>query len=100
MGTGTIALATDLKPAAVDPHQRQCRPRFDLWFELASLKICHVLIAIGLQLLTKLMGNPAGLPTTDGYLGELFQSCGRFLKRGLTGAGTNDLAENRRAIPV
>jgi hypothetical protein len=38
---------------------------------LAGLKLHHVTIAIGLQLLTNFLGDPAGLLTTDRHLGEL-----------------------------
>jgi hypothetical protein len=41
------------------------------------------MIAISLQLLTNLMGDPVGLPTTDGHIGKLFQCLDSFLKPGL-----------------
>jgi hypothetical protein len=61
-----------------------------LRFELASLKFHHLLIAISLQLLTNLMCDSAGLPSTDAHLGKVFQGVGSLLKRRLTDAGTHE----------
>jgi hypothetical protein len=94
MGPRTISLTADLKPSAIDPDQRQRRPCFHLWLEPMSLEVYHLLIAISLQLLTNLMGDPAGLSTADVHLGEFLQGVSRFLKRRLAGTGAKDLAKN------
>ena len=80
MSPGTVPFTADLKPATIDPDHRQRRPRFHLWLELTSSELCHLLIALGLQLLTNLMGDPAGLAAADGHLGEVIQGLGCFLK--------------------
>ena len=37
------------------PRPPPAQPRFHLWLELTSSEFCHLLIALGLQLLTNLM---------------------------------------------
>jgi hypothetical protein len=76
MGSETVAPAPDLKPAAIDPDHRQRRSRFHARLEFAGLKLLNLPIALGLQLLTNVMGDATGVPTTDGQFGEILQGFG------------------------
>ena len=76
----TISRTPDLQPAAIDSDDCQCRARFHSGFESASLKLLDVVITIGPQFLTKLLGKPTGLPTTNSHLGEILQRLGSVLK--------------------
>ena len=98
MSPGTVPLAADAKPSAIDLDHRQRRPRLDARCEFAGLELFHVMIPLGLQLLTDLLGNSAGLATADGQFGQVVEGLGRLLKGGFSDAGADDLAEDRGAM--
>ena len=97
MSPGPIALLADAQPSPIDLDHRQRRPRFDPGREFAGLGLPRAMIPPGLQLLTDLLGDAAGLATADGQFGQVVEDLGRLLKGGFPGTGADDLAEDRRA---
>ncbi len=59
-----------------------------------------MLIPLGLQSLTDLVGDAAGLATADGQFGQVVEGLGRLLEGGFSGAGADDLAEDRGAVAM
>jgi hypothetical protein len=80
MGARTIPSAADLKPAAVDLHHRQCRPRRHGGCQLCLLELFHLLVALRLQLMANFMGHARQLSTADRHFGEFFQRRGGVLE--------------------
>lgn len=63
-----------------------------------GLKLFHLLIPLGLQLLTHLVGNATGLPRADGQFGQILQGLDCPLKGGLARTGPDNLADDGGAI--
>ena len=97
-GPGSLALAPDLEPAAVDLDDRQGRPRLDSRLQRAGAEPVHLLVAVDPQLLADLAGDVAELPAAEGHLGQLGHRLGRLAEGGLAGGTADELAEHRGAV--
>ena len=98
MGPGTLSPASDLQPPAIHLNHGQRRMRLDARPECVGLESFHLLIALSLQLLADFLGQAAGLPRTDRQFGQILQDLARGLKGGLAGTGSDDLAQDGRAV--